>query len=140
MTNLIIKTAKLDAELVEKLIEEGYLPVFIERELTPSTYQYFGTDQHFPELSPSYELREEYDKGLISEGEFEKKYLIELASHNWPSLIRNLEILRDAREKGAIVIISSEDCSKAGCHRIYLSEMLSCSGLLNPNSRIKEIE
>lgn len=111
-TQLKIKTLLLTNDNLEEIIEEGFLPIFISRNLKCSelTSKYNHTPIHFHKLSPSIDLYNAWVFGSLTDEEFEEKFLDELKNSVNPWLIyRNLDILSHLADACGIVLLSFDN-------------------------------
>lgn len=135
---LQVKTSFVSPVTLKLFTENGYLPIFILRNISNSELigKYSGTAVHFKELSPSTELFRSKRDGIIDFTEYIKRYIIEMSSVNFVSIIDRLNYLADlSKARGVVLLGYGSDDKK--CHRSILSNLINSMDLLN--SRITEI-
>lgn len=129
---LQIKTSYVSPVTLETLTKNGYLPIFIIRNISNSDLigKYSGTAVHFRCLAPSTELFRAKRDGLIDLEEFAKRYIIEMSEINLTEVIGKLNYLCSlSGAKGVVLMGYGSDDTV--CHRSILRSLLNESGLLN---------
>ena len=135
---LQIKTSFVSPVTLKIFTENGYLPIFVIRNISNSELigKYSGTAVHFKELSPSTELFRDKRDGVIDFTEFTKRYIIEMSNVNFVGIVDKLNYLSElSGARGVILMGYGSDDKK--CHRSILSNLINSMGILN--SRITEI-
>lgn len=120
------------------VIEGNYLPILVIRNIKNSNVigHLSDTSVHFKELSPSNELFRLKRNSEIDITEFQKRYLIELANVNIPSVIDRFIQLHEVSGARGIVIFGYGSNDEV-CHRSVLSSLLNSTGLFR--DRITEL-
>ncbi len=120
------------------VIEGNYLPILAIRNIKNSNVigHLSDTSVHFKELSPSNELFRLKRNSEIDITEFQKRYLIELADVNIPSVIDRFIQLHEVSGARGIVIFGYGSNDEV-CHRSVLSSLLNSTGLFR--DRITEL-
>ena len=137
-SKLKIYTSYVSPMTLDVIVKHNILPVFIIRSIHNSQLigQYSDTSIHFKDLAPSTELYRARRDGLISDLEFDKRYIIEMSKINFQDTIKRLDYLASLCGASGVVLLGyGNDYSK--CHRRLLSELLNSSGLLE--NKIKEL-
>lgn len=137
-SKLKIYTSYVSPMTLDIIVKHNILPVFIIRSIHNSQLigQYSDTSIHFKDLAPSTELYRARRDGLISDLEFDKRYIIEMSKINFQDTIKRLDYLASLCGASGVVLLGyGNDYSK--CHRRLLSELLNSSGLLE--NKIKEL-
>lgn len=120
------------------VIEGNYLPILAIRNIKNSNVigHLSDTSVHFKELSPSNELFRLKRNSEIDITEFQKRYLIELADVNIPSVIdRFIQLYEVSGARG--IVIFGYGSNDEVCHRSVLSSLLNSTGLFR--DRITEL-
>lgn len=138
MSNIEIKTSFVSPVSMKIFIDNGYLPIFILRNIVNSEVigKYSNTAIHFRELSPSSELFHQKRDGVIDILEFKKRYAIEMSNINLKDIIAKLEYLVKISEARGVVLLGYGSNYEI-CHRSVLSDILNSSGLLE--KRVTEL-
>lgn len=137
-SQLEIKTSFVSPITLKLFPEQGYLPIFIIRNIRPSELigKYSDTSIHFKNLAPSNELFREKRDSIIDFEEFAKRYIIELSDLNLQKIIERFEYLAKLAGAKGVVLLGYGSDNKI-CHRSILASLLNESGLLE--SRVTEI-
>ena len=137
-SQLEIKTSFVSPITLKLFPEQGYLPIFIIRNIRPSELigKYSDTSIHFKNLAPSNELFREKRDSIIDFEEFAKRYIIELSDLNLQKIIERFEYLAKLAGARGVVLLGYGSDNKI-CHRSILASLLNESGLLE--SRVTEI-
>ena len=137
-SKLKIYTSYVSPMTLDAIVKHNILPIFIIRSIHNSQLigQYSDTSIHFKDLAPQTELFRARRDGLISDLEFDKRYIIEMSRINFQDTIKRLDYLASLCGASGVALLGyGNDYSK--CHRRLLSELLNSSGLLENN--IKEL-
>ncbi len=135
---LQIKTSFVSPVTLKVFTENGYLPIFIIRNISNSELigKYSGTAVHFKDLAPSTELFRAKRDGVIDLTEFSKRYIIEMSSVNFVDVINKLNYLAELSKARGIILMGYGSDDRV-CHRSILSNLINSMEILN--SRITEI-
>lgn len=137
--NLKVRTSFVSPDNMEILVREGWLPVFIIRNIQNSTLigKYSRSSVHYFWLAPSSTLFHRWRDGEISLEDYHKYYLAEVVNNI--SVEETLEkfdiLLRASGAKGIVMMGYGEDSKK--CHRSTLAKLINSLGYLN--EPIKEL-
>lgn len=131
-SNLEIKTSFVSPKGMNLFILDGYLPIFILRNISTSNIigKYSNTVIHLKELSPSSELFHKKRDGLIDFSEFKENYLSEISKVDFKKIIKKLENLVSLTEAKGVVLLGYGSNYEI-CHRSIISDLLNKSNLLN---------
>lgn len=137
-SKLEIKTSFVSPITLKIFSEQGYLPIFIIRNIKPSELigKYSDTSIHFKNLAPSNELFRAKRDSIIDFEEFSKRYIIEVSEVNLQKIIERLEYLAGLSGAKGVVLLGYGSDNKI-CHRSILASLLNESGLLE--NRVTEI-
>lgn len=137
-SELEIKTSFVSPITLKIFSEQGYLPIFIIRNIKPSELigKYSDTSIHFKNLAPSNELFRAKRDSIIDFEEFSKRYIIEISEINLQKIIERLEYLVKLSGARGVVLLGYGSDNKI-CHRSILASLLNESGLLE--NRVTEI-
>ena len=94
-SKLKIYTSYVSPMTLDAIVKHNILPIFIIRSIHNSQLigQYSDTSIHFKDLAPSTELFRARRDGLISDLEFDKRYIIEMSRINFQDTIKQLDYL-----------------------------------------------
>lgn len=136
--NLQVKTSYVSPINLQVFPENGYLPIFIVRNISnsPLIGQYSGTAVHFRCLAPSSDLLRLKRNGIIGREDFEKRYIIEMSGVNFPDVIGRLNYLMKISDARGIILMGYGADDKE-CHRSILRDLLNDSGLIG--ERVTEL-
>lgn len=126
-----IHTSFVSPVTLQLFIDNGYLPIFIIRNIGTSELigKYSGTAVHFKNLAPSNELFREFRDSGIDLTEYSKRYIIELSNVNFQETIDRIQYLVEiSNAKGAVLLGYGSDDKR--CHRSILADLFNLSGLL----------
>lgn len=137
-SKLEIKTSFVSPITLKIFSEQGYLPIFIIRNIKPSELigKYSDTSIHFKNLAPSNELFRAKRDSIIDFEEFSKRYIIEVSEINLQKMIERLEYLAELSGAKGVVLLGYGSDNRI-CHRSILASLLNESGLLE--NRVTEI-
>lgn len=135
---LQIKTSFVSPVTLKIFTENGYLPIFIIRNINNSELigKYSGTAVHFKDLAPSTELFRAKRDEVIDFTEFAKRYIIEMSNVNFVDVINKLNYLAELSNARGIILMGYGSDDKK-CHRSILSNLINSMKLLD--SRVTEI-
>lgn len=131
-------TAAVTPAGLNKFIKADILPIFVIRNITNSKLigKWDNTTIHFRELAPTTGLYQAWRDKLISQEEFEKRYLLELIDFDLQWFTKRLEQLVEFSNANSIVIMGYGDYETS--NRKVLSTFLNNLGIFE--KEIKEIK
>lgn len=138
-SQLKIRTSFVSPMNMDAIIGEGWLPVFIIRNIQNSQLigKYSRSSIHFFWLAPSSQLFHRWRDNEISDEDYRQFYLAEIINNvDIEEVLDKFDILlRTSGAKGIVMMGYGQDYQK--CHRSVLSKFINGRGILE--DPIKEL-